>query len=111
MVAVALLDGQMTPSQYLPERIAAPDVQTLLQRIEVHTDAGLTAAFPPYQGVRLEVRLADGSTQSLSRPDYRGPSTWQEIEAKYTALGGPVALIELTRNLDEVSVAELVASL
>src|SRR5437764_8593790 len=38
LLAVALLDGQVLPEQYLPERIAAPDVQDLLRRV-VNADA------------------------------------------------------------------------
>ncbi|HEX9116647.1 MAG TPA: MmgE/PrpD family protein, partial [Anaerolineae bacterium] len=35
MVAVALLDGQVLPEQYLPARIVQPDVQALLTRVTV----------------------------------------------------------------------------
>ena len=35
LLAVALLDGQVLPEQFRPERIAAPDVQELLRRVEV----------------------------------------------------------------------------
>ncbi|MBV9134758.1 MAG: MmgE/PrpD family protein, partial [Chloroflexi bacterium] len=111
MVAVALLDGEVTPAQYAPERIGSEDVQKLLQRVDVHVDDALSAAFPRRQGVRLEVRLHDGSIRTVDQPDYTGPSTWQEITSKYIALGGPPHLVDLVKNLDHLSVADLVAAL
>jgi 2-methylcitrate dehydratase len=39
MVAAALLDGEIGPKQYSPERISRPDVQALLQRVQVHPAA------------------------------------------------------------------------
>src|SRR5437764_2572860 len=38
LLAVAMLDGQVLPEQYLPDRIAADDVQDLLRRVEVRPD-------------------------------------------------------------------------
>src|SRR5207253_4580715 len=39
VVAVAVLDGEVTPRQYLPERIERDDVQSLLKNVRVHTQA------------------------------------------------------------------------
>ena len=46
LLAVALLDGEMTPAQYSEERLRRRDVQELLQRVGVHEDRELSAAFP-----------------------------------------------------------------
>lgn len=107
MVAAALLDGQMTPAQYASERIAREDVQCLLQRVDVHPDADLSAKFPQHQGVRIEVQLEGGGTRSLARADYAGPSNWDEVEAKFTSLGGPARLIQVVKRLDELPVLAL----
>ncbi|HEY8679781.1 MAG TPA: MmgE/PrpD family protein [Candidatus Dormibacteraeota bacterium] len=111
LVAAALIDGEMTPAQYSEERLRGADVQALLQRVEVHSDPALSAAFPEHQGVRVEVLLRDGGTRSLAKPDYEGPSSWEALEAKYRSLGGPAATIDVVKRLDEVPVAELAAVL
>src|SRR5437868_8818632 len=46
MVAVALLDGDVTPAQYKPERIAREDVQTLLRKVTVQPDENMSKRFP-----------------------------------------------------------------
>jgi 2-methylcitrate dehydratase len=111
LVAAALIDGEMTPAQYSDERLRGADVQALLRRVEVHADPALSAAFPERQGVRVEVLLRDGGTRRLSKPDYDGPSSWGALEAKYRALGGPAAAIDVVRHLDELPVADLAAVL
>src|SRR6185312_7585829 len=45
LLAVAMLDGQVLPEQYLLERILADDVQQLLRRVEVRADLDLTRRF------------------------------------------------------------------
>jgi 2-methylcitrate dehydratase len=111
LVAAALLDGVMTPAQYAPERVNREDVQALLQRVAVHEDPALSAAFPGHQGVRIDVHLRDHRKRSLRRPDYAGPSTWAELEAKYLGLGGPAGLVEVVKRLDELPVAALAEKL
>jgi len=111
LVAAALIDGEMTPAQYADERVNRTDVQALLQRVEVHQDPRFTAAFPEHQGVGVEVLLRNGGSLSLDRPDYAGPTTWPELEGKFLALGGPPALVETVKNLDEINVATLAEQL
>jgi 2-methylcitrate dehydratase len=111
LVASALLDGEMTPAQYAEDRVNREDVQALLQKVDVHEDAELSRAFPDHQGVRVEVRLVGGGTRSLTRPDYEGPSSWQELEGKFSGLGGKPELVEIVRHLDELSVATLAEGL
>lgn len=111
LVASALLDGEMTPAQYAEDRVNRPDVQALLQKVDVHEDLALSKAFPEHQGVRIEVRLRDGSTRSLARPDYESPSSWEELEGKFTALGGRPELVDIVKRLDELPVSALAEKL
>ncbi len=46
MLAVAILDGQVMPEQYAPERILRDDVQHLLRRVIVRPRADLQPALP-----------------------------------------------------------------
>ena len=107
LVAAALIDGEMTPGQYAEERVNRADVQALLQRVEVHEDPALSSAFPEHQGVRVEVLLLDGGRRSLSRPDYSGPASWPELEAKFLSLGGPAGVVEVVKCLDTLPVTAL----
>ena len=107
LVAAALVDGEMTPGQYAEERVNRADVQALLQRVEVHEDPALSAAFPEHQGVRVEVLLLDGGRRSLSRPDYSGPTSWPELEAKFLSLGGPSGVVAVVKGLDALPVSAL----
>ncbi|MGI8563437.1 MAG: MmgE/PrpD family protein [Candidatus Dormibacter sp.] len=111
LVASALLDGEMTPAQYAEDRVNREDVQALLQKVDVHEAPELSKAFPEHQGVRIEIRRHDGRTSSLALPDYQGPCSWQELEAKFTALGGPPQLVDLIQRLDELPVSALAEEL
>ncbi|HUI97825.1 MAG TPA: MmgE/PrpD family protein, partial [Xanthobacteraceae bacterium] len=72
MLAVALIDGEVEPQQYAPERIAAPDVQQLLRRVTVTPNPQMSAQFPRRMPAALEVRLTGGEVLTTSRDDYPG---------------------------------------
>jgi 2-methylcitrate dehydratase len=44
MIAVAVLDGEVTPAQYDPARILKKDVQELLQKVTIRPDQAMTRA-------------------------------------------------------------------
>src|SRR6266699_6682346 len=72
MLAVALLDGEVQPEQYAPERIAGDDVQELLRRVVIAPDQALSARFPQRMPAVLEVELDDGTVLRAARDDYHG---------------------------------------
>jgi 2-methylcitrate dehydratase len=87
MIAVALIDGEVQPQQYLPARIDAADVQSLLRKVTVSEDPSLSAHFPQQLPAALEVELDDGTLLTAERFDYRGfhtnPFDWQTARAKF----------------------------
>ena len=115
MTAVALLDGQLQPAQYDPERIGRKDVQQLLQRVVVRPDAGLSARFPREHPCRVRITLADGQVRTRDKSDYLGfvtrPASWGEVEAKYRALGGPANIVEQMKTLENVRITDLCEAL
>jgi len=122
LVAVALLDGQVMPAQYEPERIAAADVQSLLRRTTIRLAGDLTDRFPGEHGCRIEVRLKDGRIIRGEKIDYSGfhtrPASWDDIGSKFRQLAagraeGPLAdeIIAATRALDAIPVSDLTALL
>src|SRR5579875_1084 len=90
MLAVALLDGEVGPGQYRPERIARRDVQSLLRRVSVRPDPELSARFPLEMPARIRIVLTGGRTLSTEKKDYEGfftrPMSWSQVSAKFEKL-------------------------
>lgn len=118
MVAVALLDGTVSPAQYLPERIGREDVQHLLQKVIIRPDEALSARFPAEMPCRIQIRLKDGRVLSNEKQDYEGfftrPLTWEQAVAKFERLALPfteseqrAAIIEAVAHLEEHEVTHL----
>jgi 2-methylcitrate dehydratase len=112
LLAVALLDGRVMPEQFAPERIARPDVQALLRRVDVRPAADLTARFPAEHACRLRLHLAGGTTLSTQKSDYEGfltrPMSWARARRKFERLAARVEpglvaeLAETVSALDEL---------
>ncbi len=90
MLAVALLDGEVYPAQYEPGRIAASDVQSLLQKVQVRPAEDLSARFPGEMPARLRVLTKGGGKFTLEKSDYEGflthPLSWERALQKYERL-------------------------
>lgn len=95
MVAVALLDGELLPAQYTPERIAREDVQSLLRQVTVRPEARYTAKFPEQLGCWIAIDLKDGRRFETERRDYEGfhtnPMSWGTVYEKFGRLASPFA--------------------
>jgi 2-methylcitrate dehydratase len=122
LLAVALLDGQVLPEQFTADRITRPDVQELLQRVQVRPAADLTKRFPGEHACRLRLRLAGGTTLVAERSDYDGfltrPMSWGRAQEKFERLAvnavDPTRAAELTEAaavLDELRTRDLTALL
>ncbi|MDR7550607.1 MAG: MmgE/PrpD family protein [Armatimonadota bacterium] len=87
MVAVALLDGQVMPEQYRPERIQRDDVQALLRRVVVRPVDAYSREFPERMPCRVTVALRDGRTLVEEKTDYEGFHTrrmrWETVAEKF----------------------------
>jgi 2-methylcitrate dehydratase len=90
LLAVALIDGDVTPAQLDPARIALPDVQTLMKRVSDRPNAAFTAQYPGKMPARITVRLKDGAAIEQAVQDYPGlasrPFTWAESVEKFNRL-------------------------
>lgn len=118
MLAVALLDGNVLPAQYAPERIRRADVQGLLRRITIRPNDEFSRRFPGEMVVHVAVRVADGRLLEVERTDYPGfitrPMDWDSALTKFRMLGephvDPTLLTEISgavQALDHLQVAEL----
>jgi 2-methylcitrate dehydratase len=94
IVAASLADGEITERQFASERLADRKLIDFVQRVEVHRNAELSAAYPGAVGNIIIIRLRDGRT-ATERVDYprghaRNPLTDAEVEAKFHSLADPV---------------------
>ena len=93
-VATALVHGSVRLVAFTPDRLADPDVQALMARIDVTVDPGCAAAFPGARSARVTITLNDGRAYSHFQPHRKGdpedPLTDAELEAKFIELAGPV---------------------
>jgi len=95
LLAVALLDREVMPEQFRPERIRARDVQRLLRRVRVRLSEAYSRRFPEEMPCRLALHLTDGRTVAREKHDYEGfltrPMGWEGAERKFERLSSRYA--------------------
>jgi 2-methylcitrate dehydratase len=94
VIAAALSDRQVTPTQFTLQKIMDPLIREQLSKIEVVADPEIENLFPALQRVIVQIRTRDGRSlqKQLDFPkgDPRNPLTDQEIEEKFSALAESV---------------------
>jgi 2-methylcitrate dehydratase len=94
VIAAAVVDRQVTPAQFEPERIMDDTIRAQLPKVEVVADPEIEKVFPELQRVKVTIETAGGAshTKELDYPkgDPRNPLTDEEVEAKFDALATPV---------------------
>ena len=94
VIAAALVDRQVTPLQFTPQKISDPAIHPQLRKVEVVADPEIEKVFPALQRVIVTIYTSDGRelTKQLDYPkgDPRNPLTDREVEEKFDALAGPV---------------------
>jgi 2-methylcitrate dehydratase len=98
VIAAALVDRQVTPLQFTPEKIMDPEIRAQLRKVEVLADPEIEKVFPALQRVIVTIQRKDGRefTRQLDYPkgDPRNPLSDKEVEEKFAALAEGV----LSRN-------------
>lgn len=118
MVAVALLDGEVSPAQYAPERIVREDVQSLLRKVTIEPDEALSKRFPDEMPCRIQITLKDGQELHIEKKDFEGfytrPMSWEKAIAKFERLASPfteaaqrASLVETVAQLETKDVVQL----
>jgi 2-methylcitrate dehydratase len=132
-IAAALLDDELYPGAYLPERISRPDVQDLLKKVQVKTKfplhkpkkvAGLldsyTEAYPEKMKGQVTIKMKNGDSYSLEKDDYYGfhtrPMSWTDVEKKFKRLTTENAdnqlqaqIIDVINNLENHPMSDLIS--
>jgi 2-methylcitrate dehydratase len=105
LLAVAAIDGEVHTAQLTSERIARPDVQGLLRKVQVRPNDGFTARYPAQMPARVTVRLTNGQSYTQEVNDYPGfptrPFTWDDVAAKFDKLVGDRADAALRKNIQD----------
>jgi 2-methylcitrate dehydratase len=122
IVAVAILDNQVMPAQYLTERIESQDVQTLLRKVMVRPLDEFSRRFPAEMPCRIQITLSNGQVLTKEKRDYEGfltrPMEWNTITKKFEQLSQARIPPQLQRdiedavaNLENIQVSELMSLL
>jgi 2-methylcitrate dehydratase len=123
ITAIALIDGEITDSQFEPERFKDPKVWKFLENVKVERNSELSAMYPEAVANSVHVDLADGR-RLMYRVDYplgnaKNRLKDSAVEGKFLALVERVIgesraknIIELVWKLDEArNVDELMQAL
>src|ERR1700735_2402830 len=118
LLAVALLDGDVMPAQFEPDRIMRADVQQLLKKVSVRPDQEFTDQYPAKMPAKVTVRLQDGKVIEHEVQDFPGlasrPFTWEDSVEKFDRLVAGRAdeglcreIKDAVRSLENVQVRDL----
>ena len=118
LLAVALLDGDVMPAQFEPDRITRADVQQLLKKVSVRPDQEFTEQYPAKMPAKITVRLQDGRVIEHEVQDFPGlasrPFTWEDSVEKFDRLvAGRVdeglcrEIKDVVRSLESIQVRDL----
>jgi 2-methylcitrate dehydratase len=93
VIAAAILDGDVMPAQYQPERIQREDVQQLLRRVSITPNSTYSQRFPDELPCRIQVVLRNRETFIKEGRDYPGfvsqPMSWEMARGKFNQLMTP----------------------
>lgn len=118
LLAVAMIDGQVLPEQYVPQRMVAADVQDLMRRVHVTPDPELSRRFPQQHSARVRIHLHDGRVLEREQHGYEGfttrPMGWNAAVAKFDRLAEPhidaqrrARITKAVSVLDQLTVQQL----
>jgi 2-methylcitrate dehydratase len=122
LLAVALLDGNVMPAQFAPDRITRSDVQSLLTKVSAHPNQSFTDVYPRQMPAKITLRLKDGTTFEHGVRDFPGmpsrPFSWDEVVEKFDQIatvridrGLADEIKDAVRSLEDIQVKELMALL
>jgi 2-methylcitrate dehydratase len=134
VLAVALIDGQVSPAQYNFKRIVRADVQALMKRVTVRTKLPIskpkvivehidpyTRQYPEKLMCTVKIELDDGKTIHRDQASYHGfnlePCSWEDVENKFRMLTSTVdrsiqqRIIETVKHIEDVKTRDLTQAL
>ena len=119
LCAVALLDGDVWPQQFAPDRMRRSDVRELMQRVWIRQREDLSLRYPRELPCSVRVVMNGGKAIEAEKSDFLGfgatrPLDWDRAVSKFDRLSGPMAgtalrrdIVQAVRDLDGIKVSEL----
>jgi len=119
MLAVALIDRELTNAAYNRERIASEDVQKLLRTVTVDENSSFTERFEAGEmPARVEIELADETSYEAEKSAFRGHPTdlmdWEAVEAKFHEMARQryddthrYGFVDTVRTLEQYDVTDI----
>lgn len=117
LLAVALLDGEVMPEQFAPDRIRREDVQQLMRKVVVRPSENLSRRFPSEMPAELRIILRGGRTLEARKAGYEGflttPMSWAAAVRKFERLAVPQPafrrpeIVDAVASLDSIQVSDL----
>lgn len=90
VVAIALLDGEVTPRSFRNERLADPAVASIVRKVRVSEDPALSAQHPELAPCRLTIRTLAGkeiaTEVSYPKGHIKNPLSDAEVDAKFRGM-------------------------
>ena len=103
LIAVALLDGDVQPEQFRPERVRSEEVQDLLRRVWTRRSDEFTHMYPSALPVRISVVMKDRYVYTKEKRDYEGfatrPMSLDRAQEKFERLTSRFADEHLRREI------------
>ena len=119
MLAVALIDRELTNEAYEPERIRSEDVQQLLRTVTVDEDPAFTERFEAGEmPAHIEIAVADETTHTVEKSAFRGhptdPMDWAGVEIKFHEMARQryddthrYGFVDILRTLEQYDVTDI----
>jgi len=95
-VATAFLKGAPELNDFGETARTRSDLAVLMDKVELHSDDGFTEQFPGYMGARIEIQMADGtsdnSTVATAKGDPENPMSHAELSGKFHKLANAAGI-------------------
>lgn len=118
LISAMLLDGNVLPAQYAPERIIKDDIQQTLQKVQVNQKKEYSDRFPGEMPCDITIYLKDGNMFRIEKKDYEGfvtrPASWEMVIDKFKALSVGYTdektqdrIIEMVQHIEKYKIKDL----
>jgi 2-methylcitrate dehydratase PrpD len=113
-LASILYHGRSGLKSFDEAAVANPQIQALVQRVDLQEDKAFTARFPNEQPVTVRIAMRDGTAYEgqcvITKGEAAKPHTHEELTGKFFELGEPVWGTAMTQKLyDGLMTLEAVA--
>jgi 2-methylcitrate dehydratase len=115
VLAIALLDGDVTPSMTQPEMLNRPDVQPLREKVRLVVDPEYDKMWPGARPARVQITTSRGTfekTVLYSLGTAENPMTWEDQVEKFNLLAIDALGVERAQQIvDKIWTLDQIANI